>query len=481
MDIYSRFVEVSNIYPQNVAIDCPADGVLISYGQLKESVDALAAYFSSVCDKPRIALLFRKRSHNYPAMLAALKSGSIYCPINPDLPRDRISAILESFSPHVALCDERFDAADFEYFVDIDYAINNGSILGATSASLGEGAYVIYTSGSTGIPKGVLIGRQGLSSYLSWAITEFNVSPGARISQHPNVGFDLSVLDIYLALCSGATLCPIVSALERLDPYKAIRKRHISHWISVPSVISQLPSSIDEVALAKSDMVFIFCGEALAATSLAQLFERFPDSVVYNLYGPTEATVSCSCIRLTKTTYQEYCDRTVSIGRPIEGVTFFRETLSGDEFELVIKSHQVALGYHNDANESSVVFGSQDGIRTYRTGDLFYEKKGHLYFSRRKDRQVKHRGYRIELDEIDLFVDEFMSRACAKSVLSDEHLVTFVESDRDVDLGELRRYLAEKLPAYSIPERVIIISNFPRTSNDKIDVKLLERSVYNGV
>jgi D-alanine--poly(phosphoribitol) ligase subunit 1 len=337
-----------------------------------------------------------------------------------------------------------------------------------------ELAYVFFTSGSTGNPKGVMISRSSLAHYVDWAIHAMDVTLEDRWSQHPNIAFDLSVLDIYGALCAGAALYPLVSKKDRLLPGDFVRRNRLTIWNSVPSVIDLMSKvrQVSEACFASLRLV-TFCGEPLHSRHLDLIFAANPSVVVHNTYGPTEATVSCTLLRLTAENYHSFCKGSVALGEPIPGMDI---VLSGeDEGEIFLVGAQLAVGYWGNAEATSSAFVTLDvrgGVRAYRTGDWVKVRGGNYFFSSRVDHQVKVKGNRVELGEIDVAIHHAgYGNSC--TVFVEGKLHCFIEAALLPDLKAFRSNMALHLPDYEIPDRLHALVQLPVNDNDKVDRKKL--------
>lgn len=455
-----------------------------SYAALMARVQCIATGLLQHGMAPKVAIFLPKSVDAYAGIFATLSVGGYYAPLNVSAPIARNKLIIEAFRPDIILTSRAHVSAATQLAEGANICIAEDQ----TSASPFEPvtehlAYVIFTSGSTGAPKGVMISRPALGHYLEWVDTAFSVRKGDRWSQHPNIGFDLSVLDIYGALTSGAALCPLVTDRQALMPARFARNAAITIWNSVPSVIDLMIKARQLTAenLASLRMI-TFCGEPLLPRHVEALFAVRPDLVVQNTYGPTEATVSCSEIVLSPGTVYE---GTVEIGPPIAGMSFlFAEgdlvTPTGgglDEGELLIAGPQLADGYWNDPERTAAAFQEVmlEGrpVRVYRTGDYARLREGRLLFGGRLDDQVKIRGYRLELDEVDAVASR-LGRGITCTVKIGETLHTFFETQGSLDEAGIFASLAADLPDYAVPARLYAIPALPRNANDKTDRRALE-------
>jgi len=447
----------------------------VSYGELGVLAGRLAASIAAVNNNARVMIYLPKSAEAYASMFGTLMAGGYYTPVNMDAPIHRHIEILQQFQPEVVVSSKQLVSGlplqdSGCVFVDIDELEQQAS---TELSEPHELAYVIFTSGSTGNPKGVMIPRKGLAHYTQWAIREMNVRPEDRWSQHPNIAFDLSVLDIYGALCGGATLYPITSMKDKLLPASFIKRHQLTIWDSVPSVIDLMIKARQVKSENFASLrLLTFCGEPLYARHLEAIFSAHEDVVVHNTYGPTEATVSCTLIRLTALDYKSSCGISVALGHPIDGMRLVLMGGEADEGELVLQGEQLALGYWRNEGETAKAFVSVmfDGKerRAYRTGDRVVRKDGEYYFSGRIDSQVKVRGNRVELGEIDaaVFAAGF-GNSC--TVFVNDQLHSFLETRDLPDRHMFRDTLAALLPDYEIPDFIHAIDRLPVNQNDKLD------------
>jgi D-alanine--poly(phosphoribitol) ligase subunit 1 len=449
---------------------------VVTYGELGALASRIAAAIArSPAPHPRVLILLPQGAGAVAAMFGTLMAGGYYCPVNVSAPALRVERIAALFEPDVvvgtaATAGVLAGAKRPAPFVDVTRLDGDAWPGNRTPHDL---AYVIFTSGSTGDPKGVMIPRTALANYVEWVRDAMEVTPADRWSQHPNIGFDLSVLDVYGAVCWGATLYPLVNERDRLLPVRFITRHQLTIWDSVPSVLDLMAEdphwrtgSVDSVRL------WTFCGEPLYRRQVEAIFSVSPHCTVHNTYGPTEATVSCTLVRLTPDNYSRYCADTVCLGAAIANMRVDLIDGSAEEGEVVLSGVQLARGYWGRPDLTSRAFQTVDidgeARRIYRTGDWAVARDGQLYFAGRVDNQVKIRGYRVELESIDAAVREVSGRVSC-TLLHDRELHCFIEGNERLDRDALRTALQQRLMAHEVPTYFYAAVRLPRSVNDKID------------
>ena len=358
-------------------------------------------------------------------------------------------------------------------------------------------AYIIFTSGTTGEPKGVPIARSQLHSYANVLRALYAPTPDDRVIQIADLSFDLSVMELSLAWPNGAALCVVPSQHTLMAPRYA-QDMGVTIWVSVPSVISMShkagllkPNSLPDVRLA------LFCGEALTYHAIRAFSLAAPNARLVNTYGPTEATVSVTHFEIDRKLLvdEQPADPLLSVmplGFPDPGVELglfnpgANEMALGDG-ELCISSERVTSGYINNPDLNATKFFMYGGKRWYRTGDLaFYSDQYGYCYKGRTDRQIKLKGYRIELQDI-----ESALRKAAKTdlvcvvpfpVLPDgsiQDLVGVVATSLPMilDVDSIKEGLADILPSYMVPAKVLSIAEMPLSINGKVDFKAVQEWV----
>jgi amino acid adenylation domain-containing protein len=377
--------------------------------------------------------------------------GAAVLPIDPDLPNERKSEIIDDSKPSAI--------------------INNGEIIYFENGEIydPQTAYVIYTSGSTGKPKGVLITKNALQSQVDWTVGEFGFCENDKILHFINFAFDPSIWIIYSAFASGAT-AEIAPENIRTSPdlvAKFICENNITIAVLPAAAAYDILSNLRE-----NNLRYIFLGgdkiHIPKRTNFTQNIE------IVNLYGPTETCINASFYRLPKN-----CENTSCIGNPIAGTNIFildrfkNPSPIGVRGEIYIGGDKLSTGYINRPIETENAFLQipQFG-RVYKTGDIAsWNEDGTIEFIGRSDRQVKIRGFRVELSEIETVITE-ITNARAAVIFENGALFAFAEG------GFSEYYILEnlrkKLPSYMVPNRVIVLEKLPVNTNGKIDIKSLK-------
>jgi D-alanine--poly(phosphoribitol) ligase subunit 1 len=477
-DVVDRFLDCANADPSHPAV--VGDGRTFSYRDLERRVRAFAHAFARF-EAPRVLIALPQTADAYAAILAASLAGGYHTPLNVAAPVEKLRRIASLLEPDVIVGQGELAAA---LAAEAPKAtLLDPAEIDETTQFQGRGrrhrlAYVIFTSGSTGLPKGVMVPRSALDHYVQWMTDVFEISPHDRFSQHPNLAFDISMTDIFGALCHGATLYPLLREVDRLMPARMIEREKITVWNSVPSVVSLMMQAGQAMAAnLVSVRLFNFCGEPLLPEQLEALFAARPDVLVRSTYGPTEATIAVTDLPLRKDDYRVATTTSVAIGAPISniGIHLIGGRHAG-EGQVVITGPQLADGYWRDPAKTEEVFRPIEiggrPERAYFTGDWAERRNGHIFFKERIDFQVKVKGYRVELDEVASAI-----RDCGWPVVCvfkrGEALAAVVEHMPGKVLGQavLLSEVSRKVEAHAVPVAVRVIDRMPRNDNDKLDRK----------
>jgi D-alanine--poly(phosphoribitol) ligase subunit 1 len=485
VDLLDAFLYQVQLHPHLAAVEY--NGVFTSYKELWTLASQIAGSIQEKTSivSPRVLLALPHSTSAYAGMIGTLMAGGTFCPINIEGPEGRNAIICQEFSPDVIFFEDNppnFLDASPATTPRIEISRLGTHPFDHNSSEYSEIAYVVFTSGSTGQPKGVKIGRSGFSHFLYISRDHFNVTHGERWGQFSNLGYDLAVMDVFLAITQGATLVPLATPKERLMPATAVKDKRIAIWHSVPSALELMIEakqlSADYLAPLR---LMSFCGEPLLQRHLEAVFSARSDLQVFNTYGTTETTGFNTINRLTSENYRDSCEApTVALGDDVSGWTIsLLNGSSADEGEIVVSSDHLSLGYWHDEDRTRKVFRQvrlegEVERRSYFTGDWGIRKKSRLYFSCRIDRQVKIRGERIELDEVDYLLREAGFPA-SYTIIKGDDLHSFVELVGTLDEDLVRSHLAKRLPFHSIPKDIHALQTLPRNPNGKIDRVALEQ------
>ena len=502
--------------PGSIAVVEPGHGS-ISYEDLdalsNRMRDRLAAL--GVQRGDRVGLCLRKSIDALVTIFGALKAGAAYVPVDPGAPAARGAYILQNCGVKVAILEasvepklrtemEALGALPAALVIDapgagtgIRMALDAADRAGlATPVDTARGspsdlAYILYTSGSTGKPKGVMLSQENAVSFVDWCSEVFEPTAADRFSAHAPFHFDLSILDIHVCIKHGATLVLIGEDTGKDAPRLAqlIADQRISIWYSAPSILSLLAQL---GSLARHDWSalkrVLFAGEVFPVKHLRTLVEQWPDPRYFNLYGPTETNV-CTWYEVPTPIPAERT-KPYPIGHTCSHLAsrvvdeHGRDVPRGAEGELCIAGRGVMQGYWALPERTAQGFlRDAAGTLWYRTGDIVTEAEdGCLTYLGRRDRMVKRRGFRIELGEIEaaLYRHSGVKEAAVVAFAEEAgvNICAFLSSReaRHPSLIEIKRFCAEHLPLYMVPDRFVWHDSLPKTSTDKIDYQRLKET-----
>ncbi|MDW6053303.1 bacitracin non-ribosomal peptide synthetase BacC [Bacillus paralicheniformis] len=482
--IHQLFEEQAERTPGHTAVVFEKEK--LSYKALNERSNQLAGLLREKGVKPDmiVGVMAERSVEMIVGMLAVLKAGGAYLPIDPEYPEDRIRYMIEDSGISILL-----KKADKQIDVDLtcidmnekgltkDKATEN---LEHTSGS-SDMAYVIYTSGSTGKPKGVMVNHQSIVNTLYWRKQSYGYSTADATLQVPSFSFDSSVEDIFTTLISGAKLVLIRDL--RMNPREiigALRTHKATNLLAVPSFYLSLLDTIEQPL---EDLRFItVAGEGFNESLIRQHFEKLPNVKLFNEYGPTENSVCSTRGELQKD------DEKVVIGRPISNHKAYilnhnQQLLPlGTPGELCLSGEGLARGYLNRPDLTLGKFVPNPfvpGENMYRTGDLArFLPDGQIEYLGRIDHQVKIRGFRIELSEIEnqLLKIEGIDAAAVmarEDQAGGKYLCAYIVADKTAGVADVRKCLLKELPDYMVPSYFVKLDQLPLTANGKIDRKAL--------
>jgi D-alanine--poly(phosphoribitol) ligase subunit 1 len=490
-----------------VALRLPG-GESCSYSRLLELSESIAGRLKAAHIRRGdvVGIFHSKQAEAYAAMLACLGIGAAYVNLDEDNPPERLGRILAGCNPALVLAAGAVAssalAACSEHGVEVQplsplwiLGVDEGFRHTFDTEVIGTDiAYLMFTSGSTGVPKAVAISHSQVLNFVAWARTEFAITGQDVLTNVNPMYFDNSVFDFYAALFNGASLAPIPRS-SVLDPrlvVEQVREAGCTIWFSVPSMLIYLMTTRSLDSGSWPDVrAIVFGGEGYPKPELRKLFGMFGGQArLVNVYGPTECTCICSAYDVGAKDFIDLAGYP-PIGRLAPN---FRgllldgdsEVAAGEAGELCLLGPNVGLGYYGDPERTAQVFVPNPRCAThresmYRTGDLMrlHPQDGLLHFVGRKDNQVKHMGYRIELEEIEAALATLPGVIqCAvvyKRVRSQfGNLFAYASgSSGDLDADTLLEQLRSRLPSYMIPNKLEIRSALPKNPNGKVDRKRL--------
>ncbi|CAI8726110.1 arthrofactin-type cyclic lipopeptide synthetase C [Pseudomonas sp. IT-P260] len=463
-------------------------GASLSYAELNRQANTLAHHLiaSGVQPDDRVAIVARRGLDTLVGLVAILKAGAGYVPVDPAHPAERLSYLLQDSAPVAVLSQsalrERLPALSVP-LIDLDLRqwpnepIDNPSLPALTPQHL---VYVIYTSGSTGLPKGVMVEHQTLSNLVDWHCAAFDLHAGSHTSSLAGFGFDAMAWEVWPALCVGATvhLAPNHDGNEDIDAL-------LTWWRAQPLDVSFLPTPVAEYAFSQEPAHPTLKTLLIGGDRLRQFNRNQPFRVINN-YGPTEATVVATSGLIA-------AGDVLHIGKPVSNATVYlldaqqRPVPLGVIGELYVGGAGVARGYLNRPQMTAErflrdPFSSVPNARLYRTGDLArWREDGTLEYLGRNDDQVKIRGVRIELGEIETRLNQLDGVQDAVLLAREDEpgqprlVAYFTEQGAALSVGDLRARLLAQLPEYMVPAAFVRLDALPLTANGKVDRKALPK------
>jgi len=487
--IHELFESQVKATPDQVAV--VSESGSLTFAQLNRRANRLANLLQrkGVGPDQRVAIYAERTLDVIIAILAAVKAGGVYVPIDTSYPLQRVQTVLQDSAPIVLLTQSKLlsqlspthaesialDALPSE-ITDYPESDLDRDRTGLSAQNL---VYIVYTSGSTGTPKGVMVNHRGLVNVVQWHCKRFDVSPGVQCSCMAALGFDAAAWEIWPALAAGATL--------HLAPADASGNAAalLSWWEKQPVHLSFLSTPLAEMVLSSGTQhptlrTLMTGGDRLRSRPHEQSF------ALVNNYGPTESTIICTSGELGPD------DSVIHIGRTVENYRIY--ILDAEQHpvpvrvpgEIYIGGAGVARGYLNRPTLTAEKFvpdpfSDDEGSRMYRSGDLArWRPDGTIEFLGRNDQQVKIRGYRVELEDIEahLLRHECIADAVVIARESDsgeKSLVAYVSPclGKDIAMEDLRADLKRVLPDYMVPSAFVVLDRLPLTTNGKLDRRAL--------
>lgn len=448
-------------------------------------------------DKNKPVVVFIDRNiRSLQLFLSVVYSGNFYVPVDPTLPADRIKAMLDILMPVccIAATNRKLpvEVIGFEEILEKSGEVDASDF--ATVRSIRERAidtdplYAIFTSGTTGVPKSVLVSHRSVIDLVHRFSEAFPFPEKPVMANQAPFDFDVSVKDIYNSLYLGGTVVIVPKSYfvmpAALLPYLQENKVNVLIWaVSALRIVQNF--KLFDACIPDSISLVMFSGEIMPARCLNYLMDHWKKTTFVNLYGPTEITCNCSSY-IVRDRLQD--TESIPIGTSFANTEMFlvdpdtlkRVRTPFEKGEICVKGSCLALGYYGNPSQTELAFIQDPEVTAYRdlmyrTGDIgYYDDQGNLYYSGRRDHQIKHMGHRIEMGEIETVVNalEEVKMACAVYKEAKEMIYLYYSSDSECE-DVIIRQIRKLLPAYMLPNKFVYMRELPLNAHAKIDRKKL--------
>ena len=487
-------------YPLKTAV--ADDKSAMTYTELVDNATAIAAGLLEYTGlRKAVPVYMDKSCVALAAFMGVVMTDNFYVLLEPGHPAERLHGILNTLEADIIVTSRKYEkkAAKLEFDGTIIYVedlllteVTQDTVKKLDNIKKNtldiDPLYAIFTSGSTGVPKGVVVNHRSVIDFIDCFTDTFGISENDVIGNQAPFDFDVSVKDIYSSLKCGATLQIIPKSMfsfpTRLLDYLDDNKVTTLIWaVSALCIVTTLKGF--EYKVPGSINKDIFAGEVMPIKHLNKWRETYPDAMFVNVYGPTEITCNCTYYIVD---WEFELDDVLPMGSAFPNERVFllddknRIIDEGEPKktgEICVSGTAVTMGYFNNREKTDSAF-VQNPLNPYyneiiyRTGDLgYYNERGEMCFSSRKDFQIKHNGHRIELGEIEMAINSMdgIQRACCIYQQDENKIYAFYEGE--ADNKSLTHYLVSKLPKFMIPEVLVNVEAMPLTKNGKIDRKAL--------
>ena len=494
INILSYLENSANRWPDKTAIADDKNSLTFKqWNEYSRCIGTAIAHATGQIIRKPVLVFVDRRFEGLVGFMGVLQSGNFYVPIDCKMPSERVKLITDVCQPVAAItvtdADNRildqidFNGHRFKYDDVINYASEDTILSDVQSQIIDlDPVYAIFTSGSTGVPKGVVISHRGMIDLAEWLVDTFDFNENDALGNQTPFYFDGSVKDICICLKAGVTLNIIGKKYftfpKTLIPFLNERKITAILW-ATSAIVLVGNSKILDVALPSYLRIVTFAGESMPAKQLKVWMDKLPNVRFINLYGPTEITVDCTYYEVNR----EFADdEYIPIGKECRNMQVLvlndadKLAAQGETGELCVRGSGVALGYYNNASKTLEAFGQNplNGLyedRIYRTGDIVkYNERGEIEFVSRKDFQIKHKGNRIEMGEIEVAVnsvDGVTNAACVFDQSNDKIILYYTTNDGNE--RDIINCVKDRIPVYMFPEVIVYLCEMPYNMNGKID------------
>lgn len=501
------------------AVAVVGNGGHVSYRELSRLANLLSCHLSEIGARRDdcVAVVARRGAELLAVVLAMIKAGVAYLPLNPDDPAKRRHQVLAQSEARVVLTTdefisemervlEAFGQEDRPRLHSIEALMLDGAECESSPRVISKGlSYVMYTSGSTGVPKGVMIEHAGMLNHLRGKVSDLRLTETDVIAQNASQTFDISIWQSLAALLAGGVVVVVgdEAALEPVSLIEEVERERVSILETVPSMLRAILGLLEEIRVEARPKLrnlrwLISNAEALEPELCQRWFKLYPHTKMLNTWGATECSDDVSHLPMDNP--PPAGPRYVPLGRPIGNIRIYivddlmNETPVGVKGELCIAGVSVGRGYLGDREKTAAAFAPDPfsagpGARFYRTGDVGrYLPDGGIEFVGRKDDQAKIRGFRVEPSEVEIVLRNHPSVAQAVVIARDDdagekRLVAYLTSDLEPGPGfnELRDSMLEQLPDHMVPTAFVRLDVFPLNANGKIDRRNLPAPDHSAV
>jgi D-alanine--poly(phosphoribitol) ligase subunit 1 len=509
------FERIVNQYSKNVALRFSSVNA-VSYQELNMKANQFAKYLLDigVNQTDVVCVSGNKKASTFTCMIGCLKMGAIYSMLDPESPVERLRKIIKTCNPKVLFVEPGLGKKLHKVIEDIGCKVienetdflesrlkefDQSNLIQTQDITGTNPAYIMFTSGSTGFPKGAVMTHANVLNLIAWSLETYNISADEILTNVNPLYFDNSVFDFYSSLFSGASMVPFTKEIVT-DPKKLVEmidELKCTSWFSVPSMLIFLDTmKVFNKQNMKEIKRFIFGGEGYPKAKLKRLFDTYGDRAeIHNVYGPTECTCICSSYKICSYDLEDL-KGLPPLGNMSDNFSYLildeknDKVQDGEVGELCLLGPNVGKGYYNDHERTQTSFiqnpyNDNDVEIMYKTGDMvkYNPDDDKIYIMGRRDNQIKHMGYRIELEEIETALSslEYVSQAAVLhgTIRGLSQIIAVVSSNDEIHETLIRNDLKTIIPDYMIPSKVCIIDKLPRNPNGKIDRwKLRELSLF---